>query len=87
MHDQPVDKNSKAISVGDTVLTKSKGKEREGKVQDIAFTDPEAQRAGAKNPPKVILKESDGHEMQRDPAKLEVNNEDKEYKSSEDVGA
>ncbi|KXJ87159.1 hypothetical protein Micbo1qcDRAFT_208550 [Microdochium bolleyi] len=87
MHNQPTDKNSKPIAVGDTVTTSSGGKLYEGEVQNIALTQPEAERAGASKPPKVTLREESGHEMQRDPSKLVVIDAGKEYQSAEDVVA
>jgi hypothetical protein len=47
------DKNSQPINEGDIVWTRIRGGKREGKVENIATTQEEAEREGAKNPPKV----------------------------------
>lgn len=53
MSSQIKDKNSKSIKEGDEVWTPMRGGKHQGKVDNIAKTEEEANEAGVKNPPKV----------------------------------
>ncbi|KDR74625.1 hypothetical protein GALMADRAFT_70604 [Galerina marginata CBS 339.88] len=74
--DNPKDKLGHEISVGDHVYTKFRGGKREGEVEEIVKTAEEAEKAGVKNPPKILFKDQHGHQVAHNPGTLE--NLDKE---------
>ncbi|KAI9170687.1 hypothetical protein HJFPF1_00157 [Paramyrothecium foliicola] len=53
MHEQPLDKNGKPISPGDTMIVRTHHGDVEGEVTKVVLTQPEADREGVKHPPKV----------------------------------
>ncbi|KAH7207882.1 uncharacterized protein BKA55DRAFT_529980 [Fusarium redolens] len=65
------DKQGEPTNEGDHVWTRFRGGRREGDVQKIVTTEKEGEKAGVKNPPKVLFKDQHGHEVSHNPGTLE----------------